>query len=166
MKKLLLLLFIFPLFISCSGDDEDKDNGLAFVQIKVYMGDGSVLKGKSAIFYGKVTDCNNRDDLFFAKDSKGESVFSIGRGDLVSGAVNEDNSAVASFFWSNLGTIYGKPKPNQDYTIYIKLSDSNYSYKTFNIEDKNKLITVKFPNKSGGAEFIEAEWSIEDYKGL
>lgn len=161
MKKLLLLLFTSVLLMGCGSDDNEPE-GLKFVQVQVSTNDGLTAKGVSAIYYGEVTDCGNRDGLFYAK-SGSETVFAIGNGNLVNGLNN--TYSVKSFFFDELGTIYGRPTANMKYTIYVKISDSDYSYKTFTIEDKNKQIKVRFPTPTGEAKFVQADWSIEDYKG-
>lgn len=184
MKKLLFLLVIaFPLvFTSCSKDDENNnDNELKFIQIKVTSADTPTPNGNVYLF--KVSGYNVNDDypLFWSygnlaytptlsykyngEESAMLPVSEYGskyKGDLL--LSEKDGYSVHSIYWYNLSSLYGTPQIGDEYLIFVTLRNGTYAKasKRF-IITKNSLITVKLPTCKDKSKFVDGEWTISDY---
>ena len=175
MKKLSLLFLLPILLFSCSSDDnEPTQDQLEFIQIKVTSDDAIKPRGVISLFYlGDDDDINHfsvwdngtNSTLVYALKDNGDKIYPISNenGNKLGGSTLE-NYSVVSFFWRNLSTRYGLPIAGKKYAIGIKINEGNYpvTYKVLTI-DNNKKITVHIPSVTKIGEFVEAQWSIENY---
>lgn len=180
MKKILFLMLLAPLFLSCSSDDdnEGKNDKLEFIQVKVTSEDAPAPNGNVYLFKvnGYALDSDKPNSwavdytpvLSYKDNGESESMLPISdygtktKGDL---QLNEkDGYSVHSFYWNNLSSKYGKPEAGDEYLIFIELRNGTYARasKRFVIT-KNSLITVKLPTCTDKSKFVEGSWSISDY---
>lgn len=185
MKKILFLLVMLPFFAltSCSSDDENnQDNELKFIQIKVTSDDTPTPNGNVYLF--KVNGYNIDDDYpsfwsygslaytptlsykyngeesamlpvsEYGKESKGNLLFKENEG-----------CSIRSIYWYELSSRYGTPKAGDEYLVFVTLRNGTYAKasKRFVIT-KNSLITVKLPTCTDKSKFVEGKWTISDYK--
>lgn len=174
MKKLLLLLLAFPLFIACSSSssDDDNKNELQYVRIKVTSDDAVSPTGIVALFYLGDEDITNIyyvgslgiwDGTVVATRGDGESIFPVSKISGDKTVANKDYS-VHSFYWNELSSIYGIPQAGKKYAIFVQLGIGNKprAYKVITI-DKNKDIEVHLPSADKISQLVEANWIIKDF---
>ena len=183
MKKLFLLLFITPLlFISCSSDDDNEDNEeLKFIQIRVTSEDTPTPNGNVYLF--KVNGYDIESDqpnawaidytpvLFYKHNGESKPMTPVSKygsqskGDLL--ISEKDGCSIHSIFWYELSSTYGAPKAGDEYLVFVDLRNGTYARasKRFTIK-KNSTITIKLPTCKDKSQFVDAEWSIQDYTGL
>lgn len=185
MKKILFLLATLPMivFTACSSDDDDnKDNELKYIQIKVTSEDTPTPNGNVYLFkingynldndhprfwdYGKLAYTPTLSYKYNGEQSAMLPVSEYGskyKGDLL--LSEKDGYSVHSIYWSNLSSLYGTPKIGDEYLIFVTLRNGTYAKasKRF-IITKNSLITVKLPTCKDKSEFVDGEWTISDYK--
>ena len=182
MKKILFFMMaMLPLMFSgCSDDDEDKKKDeLKFVQLQITSEDNTTPNGNAYIFKVSGYDLESDEPLSWAINYtpvlhytfNGESevmvpISKYGKlyhGDLVLN--KKDGYSVYSFFWDELSSIYGQPKAGDEYLIFIELRNGTYAKvsKRFVIE-RNSVIKVRIPTCKDVSKFVDAEWSISDYR--
>ena len=184
MKKILFLLVMLPMFVftACSSDDdENQDNELKFIQIKVTSEDTPTPNGNVYLFKVNGYNIDNDHPLFWSygnlaytptlsykyngEDSAMLPVSECGkesRGNLL---LNEkEGYSVHSIYWDELSSKYGTPKAGDEYLVFVVLRNGTYAKasKRFVIT-KNSLITVKLPT-CDEPKFVEGQWTISDYK--
>ncbi len=183
MRKILFLMATLSIlmFTSCSSgsDEEDNDNNLKFIQVKVTSEDTPTPNGNIYLF--KVNGYNIESDspnssaidytpvLFYKYNGEDKLMIPISeygkkyKGELL---LNEEEGySVHSIYWYEPSSLYGTPKPGDEYLLFIQLRNGTYakSSKRF-IITKNSLITVKLPTCKDKSEFVDAVWTISDYE--
>lgn len=183
MKKILFLMAILPIliFTSCSSDsdEEDNDNDLEFIQVKVTSEDTPTPNGNIYLFkvngYDIDSDIPNSwaidytPVLFYKYNGEDKSMIPISeygqkyKGELLQN--EKEGYSVHSIYWYELSSLYGTPKPGDEYLLFIQLRNGTYakSSKRFVIT-KNSLITVKLPTCKDKSEFVDGVWTISDYE--
>lgn len=179
MKKLLLLLLVVPLFISCGSGDEEKDgNNLEFIQVRVTSDSNATPNGNVYLFkvngYDLVSDKPNSTsmeyDPFLSYKYNNETRYmsaisatgSKSKGDLI---ISEKyGSSVGSIFWDDLSSLYGVPKSGDEYILLVVLRTGKYerAYKRLTIT-KNSTISVHIPSSDDYSKYVDATWNISDY---
>lgn len=186
MKRFCFLFvgIVFFMFSACSSgsDKEDEDDELEFIQLRVTSEDTPTPNGNVYLFKVNGYDIKSETPLFFnygdiaytptlTYKSNGEDKTMIpiseygkkNKGDLL---LNENEKySTHTFYWYQLSSIYGTPKPGDEYLVFIVLRGDTYAKtsKRFTVT-KNSKITVKLPTCKEESRFVEGEWSISDYK--
>lgn len=184
MKKILFVMAILPFFFaSCSSDDDgDNAEGLEFVQIQVTSEDTPTPNGNVYLF--KVSGHEIEDDnplfwdwgkmayiptLSYKSNGESKSMLPISeygkesKGDLLMN--NDKGCSLETFYWDDLSSLYGTPKAGDEYLVFVALRNGTYAKasKRF-VLTKNSIIRVKLPSCTDEAKFVNANWSISDYK--
>lgn len=182
MRKILFILATLPILLltSCSSDsNNDNDEGLEFIQVRVTSEDTPTPNGNIYLFKVNGYELDSEEPnswaikdtpvLFYKHNGESETMLPISeygsqnKGNLL--LDEKEGYSAYSFYWHSLSSSYGTPKSGDEYLIFIELRNGTYARasKRFVIT-KNSLITVKLPTCTDKSKFVDGEWSISDYK--
>lgn len=127
MKKLLLLLFALPLFVSCSSDNESDDPNAPKITITVTK-DGVPVEGAEVRIY----------DFHFITPYE-----YVGNGYLYQSTLDIEWDSKVSFYKTDKNGVYIYKGVTTDATYSVAVDISN-EYKYINIPKDQSSITVSF----------------------